>query len=580
MSTTKTTEPRKASSKSDEAILQHFKEWDLDGSGTIEREELAAIIYRVSPMSEEEIDKLLAAIDKDGDGVIGLEEFVLWVTDRDADRTVGLDGWIEKFDLRGMLKPLFDVFDRNGSGKISKAELEECATIMLRTLSLHPLSDGTEPRTPSRTRTVSEAEVSAALNLDDLDQIPDEEVDFDAFVIWQSAVLRKSAVPNNKMSKPLEELANAMRLIFDIDDLQKKQSKSSGCSTVHQALKDSIARVADTTRELFVGEAGLDPIENSAEETSDCKGPSSWLHPPTANDLSRLARWFAKRQGVRLDLSEPSTGAESQGSAGQGSRPSSATRRPSSATRRPSKTTSRPSTGSLRPSPRPSKSSLPVTRKLSVRTEFHKAVGQLTLCIPDLNYGKTGRCPWFAKIQRLIPQEDGKGLKQDSVIIKWNRGLGGWTEFEDEARFDRAWEALPLELKIFSLLKAQALMSDQLSWLGAKTALDTAEKMELIDEEMIDAYTEYVHNAAEEHLRSLHRTEKELGRPFAEAAYDYVEEEVRLSPAEVLAVLCEVSFPDSEEKMAPISAEKRKVLSVPKETWAQILATENRKSEA
>lgn len=221
-----------------------------------------------------------------------------------------------------------------------------------------------------------------------------------------------------------------------------------------------------------------------------------------------------------------------------------------------------------------------MTRKLSVRSEFHKAVGQFTVCIPDLNYGQTGRCPWFAKIQRLIPEEDGNGFKQDTVIVKWNRGAGGWTEFKDAAHFNRAWEALPLELQIFSLFKAQALMGDKLSWLAAKMALDTAEKMGLIDEDLIDAYTEYMQKMAEDHMRSIHHSEEELGRAFDEVAYEYLEEEVRLAPAEVLAVLCEVSATISEESMSQVLADKRKVLSVPKETWAQILGAEEGDAEA
>ena len=42
-----------------------------DGSGTIDKSELAMIMYKISSsMSEREIDKLLAIIDKNQDGLI------------------------------------------------------------------------------------------------------------------------------------------------------------------------------------------------------------------------------------------------------------------------------------------------------------------------------------------------------------------------------------------------------------------------------------------------------------------------------------------------------------------------------
>lgn len=55
-------------------ILKHFTTWDADASGTIDKSELATIMYKISSsMSEREIDKLLAVIDKNQDGLIDFE---------------------------------------------------------------------------------------------------------------------------------------------------------------------------------------------------------------------------------------------------------------------------------------------------------------------------------------------------------------------------------------------------------------------------------------------------------------------------------------------------------------------------
>ena len=40
-----------------------------------------------------------------------------------AQYTVGDDGWITDFDLKGLLKPLFEIWDKDGSGEITRPAL-------------------------------------------------------------------------------------------------------------------------------------------------------------------------------------------------------------------------------------------------------------------------------------------------------------------------------------------------------------------------------------------------------------------------------------------------------------------------
>ena len=49
-----------------------FQACDLDGSGSIDRDELAAICPDLTP---DEIDSIFAELDKDGDGTISISEF-------------------------------------------------------------------------------------------------------------------------------------------------------------------------------------------------------------------------------------------------------------------------------------------------------------------------------------------------------------------------------------------------------------------------------------------------------------------------------------------------------------------------
>ena len=108
-----------------------------------------------------------------------------WITDRRADRTVGNDGWIEHFDVEMLLRPMFEVFDRNKDGLILRAELEECSQILGNSLSIHP----------------SASPDCLAM---DWKQLPSNEtVNFQQFVDWQVSSLEKCGIPNNQLPRLL-----------------------------------------------------------------------------------------------------------------------------------------------------------------------------------------------------------------------------------------------------------------------------------------------------------------------------------------------------------------------------------------
>eukprot|EP00931_Biecheleriopsis_adriatica_P093258 TRINITY_DN67000_c0_g1_i1.p1 TRINITY_DN67000_c0_g1~~TRINITY_DN67000_c0_g1_i1.p1 ORF type:complete len:176 (-),score=33.95 TRINITY_DN67000_c0_g1_i1:593-1120(-) len=156
------------------SIQSIFQKWDLDGSGTIERQELATVMFSLSTtMTESDIDNLLQAIDLDGDGVISFDEFLTWLMDPESKQTIGCDGWLEDLNLEEVFRPLFKVFDRKGRGVIPMEEFVECMTMIENSIAMHALPNGA--------------------TLADLSITGDEGVSFDDFVQRHVKYLSKQA---------------------------------------------------------------------------------------------------------------------------------------------------------------------------------------------------------------------------------------------------------------------------------------------------------------------------------------------------------------------------------------------------
>ncbi|CAE7193596.1 CML16, partial [Symbiodinium pilosum] len=103
-----------------------------------------------------------------------------------------------------------------------------------------------------------------------------------------------------------------------------------------------------------------------------------------------------------------------------------------------------------------------------------------------------------------------------------------------------------------------ALMADSISWHGTKTALEAAENYGLVSAEASEKYVEHMEATAEGHIRDIY-SEKELEQmdSIEEAAYEYLEEHVKVSPIEILAVLSEL-----------------KLIKVDEAVWSQLLEDE------
>uniref|UniRef100_A0A8R1DF00 EF-hand domain-containing protein n=1 Tax=Caenorhabditis japonica TaxID=281687 RepID=A0A8R1DF00_CAEJA len=98
-----------------------FREFDLNGDGFIQREELRAVMQKMgqSP-TEDELDAMFQAADKDRDGNIDFEEFLVIARAN---------------PLSLSLKAVFEELDVDGDGYITRSELRTAFQRMGHSLS-------------------------------------------------------------------------------------------------------------------------------------------------------------------------------------------------------------------------------------------------------------------------------------------------------------------------------------------------------------------------------------------------------------------------------------------------------------
>lgn len=110
----------------DEALreLKHaFDLFDRNGDGYISVQELATVFHSLGQsLTASELQLLLQDIDTDGDGRIDFTEFVTMMT---ANSKEGTEASGTESTANAELTETFRIFDRNGDGKISRAELKQ-----------------------------------------------------------------------------------------------------------------------------------------------------------------------------------------------------------------------------------------------------------------------------------------------------------------------------------------------------------------------------------------------------------------------------------------------------------------------
>lgn len=257
-------------------VKDAFKQWDVNADGHISKNEMKAVLIKLlkkdNDVSEEDVEEFMLDADKNQNGIIEYDEFLDWILRPGAKMTTGASGHIHTFDLQEVLKPLYDVYDKNRDGKVSWEEFEECFVILANSLQL------SQP-------TGSKKSVNLPWEADEgkdvftrIDKDKDRWVSFSEFCEWQREALANSGLHNEDLKELIPGLARQLRRVYELsEDVQKAQA------TDQRTLERIIGNIADFTRDLWNAEKAAESRMNKSSTFYN-----RWTEPPIGFNINKL----------------------------------------------------------------------------------------------------------------------------------------------------------------------------------------------------------------------------------------------------------------------------------------------------
>eukprot|EP01048_Picozoa_sp_COSAG05_P003994 COSAG05_NODE_199_length_14500_cov_458.233456_3_plen_340_part_00 len=126
-----------AKTESDTLLRDLFNSADADGSGILDRDEVAAVLAELGcQLTRAELDKAMAELDTDGSGEVDYDEFSKWWRTKEANQVMGIK---RPADEEAYYRQLFEEHDDDGSGELDKDEIRTLMHRLGRDLADHEL---------------------------------------------------------------------------------------------------------------------------------------------------------------------------------------------------------------------------------------------------------------------------------------------------------------------------------------------------------------------------------------------------------------------------------------------------------
>jgi len=188
-------------------------------------------------------------------------------------------------DYSDMLKPLFQVYDRQGAGVITFDDFVECHAILQTSLAMHPRQDGTS------SKDVLNLSMDAEEAFRVVDKSQDGCISFTDFVNWMRELLDTEGMAQSELAAYTSKLAKILSGIFHLNKMAAEDP--SGClGTEEEALLRRLVENLAKTTEQFEHAVGEIPVDERE------KKPSTWTSPPVGLSIQRLKGQHMKRYPV------------------------------------------------------------------------------------------------------------------------------------------------------------------------------------------------------------------------------------------------------------------------------------------
>eukprot|EP00930_Biecheleria_cincta_P089472 TRINITY_DN78784_c0_g1_i1.p1 TRINITY_DN78784_c0_g1~~TRINITY_DN78784_c0_g1_i1.p1 ORF type:complete len:460 (+),score=97.28 TRINITY_DN78784_c0_g1_i1:138-1517(+) len=267
-----------------------FRQYDADCNGTINRQELDTLLRHMmpenKPMSTEEVDVLFNALDCNGTCELEYDALIDWVM-QPSSVLCPRNGELKYFDLAEALRPLFEIYDMNGDGFISRAEFVHCHGILQNAIAAE--SSDIPPSIKG----------DLGLRYQKLDTNNDHTITFEDFVDWQRSSLAESGLTETQMAKLIKNVAKQMQRVMKYDELHQQGLLRDSDKIV---LLRVLHNLATFSKDLWNNKKSAAP----KEERHTYK--NSYAAPPVGINVDNLKNIILEsvplRKGKRIKLEE------------------------------------------------------------------------------------------------------------------------------------------------------------------------------------------------------------------------------------------------------------------------------------